>query len=66
MIRRVISLDHMRAVGLVVLVAYAVAFYAFDLPDSLKLIGGIVLGAAWLALYVAVPIIRSVARRRVK
>jgi hypothetical protein len=66
MIRREIFWDHVRAVGLVALVVYVVAFYVFDLPDWLKLAGGIVLGAAWLALYVAAPIIRSVKRRRVK
>jgi hypothetical protein len=52
--------------ALVALVVYGIAFYVLNLPSWVKVAGGIVIGAAWLYLYVASPAIRAVNRKRVK
>jgi len=46
------------------IVVYGIAFYAFDLPDWLKLTARIILGA--VALYVVAPLLRAFRRRRVR
>jgi hypothetical protein len=66
MIRRAALWDRAHDVALIALVLYVVAFYAFDLPDWLKLAGGIVLGAGWLAVFVGLPILRSVKRSHIE
>jgi len=58
--------DRAREVVVVAIVVYLIAFYAFDLPDWLKLAAGIVLGGAWLALFIGLRILNSVKRGRVK
>jgi len=50
--------------ALILLGIYAVVFYGFDPPGWVKMIGGAVLIAAWVFVYVVAPLRRRVLRSR--
>jgi hypothetical protein len=47
-----------RNVAVVLVAGYLIAFYAFDLPYWVKLGAGVILGVAWLSLYIGLPMVR--------
>ena len=66
MIRRETLRNRALEIAIGAIIVYGIAFYAFDLPDWLKLTAGIILGAGWVALYVVAPLLRAFRRRRVR